>query len=68
MYERRIAELESINANLQKLLMENAVKNHDNSVVYGPELLSKAIQQTYELPKTILSKSEPLFKLDSTMI
>ena len=67
-YERRIVELESINANLQKLLMENAVKKHDNSVVYGPELPQKAIQQPYELPKAILSKSEPLFKLDPTMI
>jgi hypothetical protein len=67
-YERRIVELESINANLQKLLMENAVKKHDNSVVYGPELQPKAIQQPYELPKAILSKSEPLFKLDPTMI
>jgi glycosyltransferase involved in cell wall biosynthesis len=67
-YERRIVELESINANLQKLLMENAVKKHDNSVVYGPELPPKAIQQPYELPKAILSKSEPLFKLDPTMI
>ena len=68
LYERRIAELESINANLQKVLMENAVKKHDNSVVYGPELPPKAIQQPYELPKAILSKSEPLFKLDATMI
>lgn len=68
LYERRIAELESINANLQKVLMENAVKKHDNSVVYGPELPPKAIQQPYELPKPIISKSEPLFKLDATMI
>jgi glycosyltransferase involved in cell wall biosynthesis len=68
LYERRIAELEGINANLQKLLIENAVKKHDNSVVYGPELPPKAIQQPYELPKSILSKSEPLFKLDATMI
>ena len=58
--EKRIAELECINANLQKLLIENAVKKNDN-VVYGSKL-------PYELPKTILSKSEPLFKLDSTMI
>jgi glycosyltransferase involved in cell wall biosynthesis len=68
LYERRIAELEGINANLQKLLIENAVKKHDNIVVYGPELPPKAIQQPYELPKSILSKSEPLFKLDATMI
>ena len=57
--ERRIAELENINANLQKVLME---KKHDNSV-YGPELPLKD-----KLPKAILSKSEPLFKLDPTMI
>jgi glycosyltransferase involved in cell wall biosynthesis len=59
--ERRIAELENINANLQKVLME---KKHDNSV-YGPEFPPKPIR---EVPKAILSKSEPLFKLDPTMI
>ena len=57
--ERRIAELENINANLQKLLME---KKHDN-IVYGPELPPNEV-----VPKAILSKSEPLFKLDPTMI
>ena len=61
--ERRIAELEGINANLQKLLIE---KKNDSNVVYGPELPPKPIHEV--VPKTILSKSEPLFKLDPTMI
>lgn len=60
-YERRIAELEGINGNLQKLLIEKSGLK-DNSLpstlqsmnaVYGP---------------TPLSKSEPLFKLDPSMI
>jgi glycosyltransferase involved in cell wall biosynthesis len=61
--ERRIAELEGINANLQKLLIE---KKNDSNVVYGPELPPKPIHEV--VPKAILSKSEPLFKLDPTMI
>jgi glycosyltransferase involved in cell wall biosynthesis len=61
--EKRIAELEGINANLQKVLIENSVKKHDNSVVYGQP---KPIHEV--VPKAILSKSEPLFKLDPTMI
>jgi glycosyltransferase involved in cell wall biosynthesis len=55
-YERRIAELENINRNLQKLILDKTTQK-DNDIVYGPELHN---------PMT--SKSEPLFKLDATMI
>ena len=52
-YERRIAELENINRNLQKLILDKTTQK-DNDIVYGP--------------KPMTSKSEPLFKLDATMI
>ena len=55
-YERRIAELENINRNLQKLILDKTTQK-DNDIVYGPEL-----------HKPMTSKSEPLFKLDATMI
>lgn len=71
-YERRILELETINRNLQKLLLEKSVPKEDNlqkpgtlqemNTVYGPALLS--VQASHKS----LSKSEPLFKLDASMI
>lgn len=70
-YERRIAELEGINKNLQKLLIEKIPKN---DVVYGPELPNamtpNAMTPNAMTPNTISknSKSEPLFKLDPSMI
>jgi hypothetical protein len=76
-YERRIAELEGINRSLQKLLMEKSSKKDENTVVYGPELPPKPttlqdIQTVYgpSLPSSSPSnsKSEPLFKLDPSMI
>jgi len=73
-YERRIAELEGINRNLQKLLMEKSAKKDENTVVYGPELPKPTTLQdfntVYGAPtiKNPLSKSEPLFKLDPSMI
>ena len=73
-YERRIAELEGINRSLQKLLMEKSSKKDENNVVYGPELPKPTTLQDI---KTVYgpsssspsnSKSEPLFKLDPSMI
>jgi glycosyltransferase involved in cell wall biosynthesis len=78
-YQRRIAELEGINRNLQKLLTE---KKDDSNVVYGPELYglkSESKPRTLQDMKTVheptlsnisgsKSKSEPLFKLDPSMI
>jgi hypothetical protein len=76
-YERRIAELEGINRSLQKLLMEKSSKKDENNVVYGPELPPKPatlqdIKTVYgpssPSPSPSNSKSEPLFKLDPSMI
>jgi glycosyltransferase involved in cell wall biosynthesis len=71
-YERRILELETINRNLQKLLLEKSVPKEDNlqkpgtlqemNTVYGPALTS------HQASHKSLSKSEPLFKLDASMI
>jgi len=71
-YERRILELETINRNLQKLLLEKSVPKEDNlqkpgtlqemNTVYGATLSS--VQASHKS----LSKSEPLFKLDASMI
>lgn len=77
-YERRIVELETINRNLQKLLLEKSVPKEQPSTlqemntVYGPALpnaltLDKALNTSNATPK-LLSKSEPLFKLDASMI
>ena len=80
MYEKRIAELEGINRSLQKLLTE---KKDESNVVYGPEVFGikndvtkpKTLQDMNtvygpSLTKPIApkSKSEPLFKLDPSMI
>ena len=74
-YERRIAELETINRNLQKLLLEKSVPKDDNSqkpsplqemnTVYGPKIMPTPTDNTTPNPS---SKSEPLFKLDPSMI
>jgi hypothetical protein len=61
-YERRIAELEGINGNLQKLLIEKSGLK-DNAL---PSTL-QSINDVYG-QKEPLSKSEPLFKLDPSMI
>lgn len=75
-YERRIVELETINRNLQKLLLEKSVPKEDNSqkpstlqemnTVYGPALPKATL--TEKATPNPLSKSEPLFKLDPSMI
>lgn len=75
-YERRIVELETINRNLQKLLLEKSVPKEDNSqkpstlqemnTVYGPALPKATLTEKATLNP--LSKSEPLFKLDPSMI
>jgi hypothetical protein len=75
-YERRIGELETINRNLQKLLLEKSVPAEDKSqkpstlqemnTVYG-HALPKATPTDKATPNP-LSKSEPLFKLDPSMI
>ena len=69
-YERRIAELENINRNLQKLILEKTTQK-DNDAVHGPELPKSTILQDMKTlygPKPPVSKSEPLFKLDASMI
>ena len=80
-YEKRIVELETINRNLQKLLMEKSgakeVKKPSSlqemntaygppppNLVYGPALPPK----DKDTPVKPLSKCEPLFKLDPSMI
>lgn len=63
-YERRIDELENINRNLQKLILEKTTQK-GNDVVYGPELPKSQDIKTLYGPA---SKSDPLFKLDATMI
>ena len=75
-YERRIVELETINRNLQKLLLEKSVPKEDNSqkpstlqemnTVYGPALPKATL--TEKATPNPSSKSEPLFKLDPSMI
>jgi len=72
-YERRIVELETINRNLQKLLMEKSgpkeVKKpstlQEMNMVYGPALPPTKTPEPVIKP---LSKTEPLFKLDPSMI
>lgn len=61
-YERRIAELEGINGNLQKLLIEKSgLKN--NALPSTLQSMNNVYGQ-----KESLSKSEPLFKLEPSMI
>jgi len=72
-YERRIAELENINRNLQKLLLEKSVPKEDDlqkpstlqemNTLYGP-----ALPPTQTKTPDPVSKSQPLFKLDASMI
>lgn len=59
LYERRIAELENINQNLQKLILEKTTQK------IGPPALTP--DPIIYKPSPI-SKCEPLFKLDATMI
>jgi TolA-binding protein len=71
-YERRIAELQHINQNLQKLFIEksNANKNSKSPIfTQGPTGEINPFQQLngFNLNDTT-SKSEPLFKLDASMI
>lgn len=69
-YERRIAELENINRNLQKVILEKTAQK-DNNTVYGPELPKPFTLQDMKTlygPKPPVLKSDPLFKLDATMI
>ena len=69
-YERRIAELENINRNLQKVILEKTAQK-DNNTVYGPELPKPFTLQDMKTlygPKPPALKSDPLFKLDATMI
>ena len=61
-YERRIAELEGINGNLQKLLIEKSGLK-DNALPSTLQSMNNLYGQ-----KESLSKSEPLFKLDPSMI
>lgn len=61
-YERRIAELESINGNLQKLLIEKSGLK-DNALPSTLQSMNNVYGQ-----KESLSKLEPLFKLDPSMI
>jgi hypothetical protein len=61
-YEKRIAELESINGNLQKLLIEKSGLK-DNALPSTLQSMNNVYGQ-----KESLSKSEPLFKLDLSMI
>lgn len=70
-YERRIAELESINQNLQKLIMEKSmppietpIENPMPKHMTFQELIASKTKDTND---TIL-KSEPLFKLDASMM
>jgi hypothetical protein len=90
-YERRIVELETINRNLQKLIMEKSEPKEvqkpgtlqEMNTVYGPALTKagpttlstdkalptdKALSNNNDTPVKPLSKSEPLFKLDPSMI
>ncbi len=82
-YERRISELEVINRNLQKLLMEKSgpkeVKKpstlQEMNTVYGPALPPTNLvygpalpPKNKDTPVKPLSKTEPLFKLDPSMI
>lgn len=61
-YERRIAELEGITGNLQKLLIEKSGLK-DNALPSTLQNMNNVYGQ-----KESLSKSEPLFKLDPSMI
>jgi hypothetical protein len=61
-YERRIAELEGINGNLQKLLIEKSGLK-DNALPSTLQSMNNVYGQ-----KEPLSKSEPLFQLDPSMI
>jgi hypothetical protein len=61
-YERRIAELEGINGNLQKLLIEKSGLK-DNALPSTLQSMNNVYGQ-----KEPLSKSEPVFQLDPSMI
>lgn len=60
-YERRIAELENINQILQKQILEKSVLNQITLSEQKPTTLQ-------EMNKNKMSKSEPLFKLDASML
>jgi hypothetical protein len=73
LYERRIAELENINRNLQKELLQKHVSakegtnsSQSNNLISGSAFIPIPIQK----PKSVMppSKSEPLFKLDPSMM
>lgn len=70
LYERRIAELENINRNLQKELLQKHVSakegTQSNNLISGSAFIPIPIQK----PKSVMppSKSEPLFKLDPSMM
>ena len=66
-YERRIAELESINQNLQKLIMEKSMPPIENQMPKHMTFQELIASKTKDTNDTIL-KSEPLFKLDASMI
>lgn len=66
-YERRIAELESINQNLQKLIMEKSMPPNENPTPTHMTFQELIASKSNDTNDTIL-KSEPLFKLDPSMI
>jgi len=71
-YERRIAELENINQRLQKQILEKSVLTQPNQITlveHKPISLAEQKPITLqEMNKNKLSKSEPLFKLDASML
>ena len=69
-YERRIAELESINTNLQKLILEKSIPK-DLSKPSTLQEMKTAYEPTMSkvlMSNVPMSKSDPLFKLDASMI
>jgi len=63
-YERRIAELENINQRLQKQILETSVLSQPNQIT----LVEHKPTTLQEMNKNKMSKSEPLFKLDASML
>lgn len=68
LYERRIAELENINRNLQKELLQKHVSTKEGTQPNVPSPVPSPAH--IQKPKSVVSssKSEPLFKLDPSMM
>ncbi len=70
LYERRIAELENINRNLQKELLQKHVSAKEGTQSNAPVPVPAPATVSIQKPKSVVSssKSEPLFKLDPSMM